>query len=321
MELFFNDLSLHRQFPTAQAFLEAFGRLMAMRAIARRQGRELYCHRMLANTEPVQGMAMQQVIAGLGKDERGAVLSWINRNGPFWDDSGLQWHSPDDYLEHKGDVVTESAVGEAAYRKLHYVECGLVSAAPSNWLFSPVEVVWRRGTESLDDKTACIENWWCAAALENGLQVAATPIRSWNDLRDTSASRFRRLTFATNCFEPLAGFPFSQGASKRFLVLLGILDQFTCAFDAAGGRTVEGQRIYQDYFTGDNALFSDSSSSEKHDFRKELRFPHPDREGESIFCPWHGKVRHMTLRLHFSWPIRKTEPVYVVYAGPKITSR
>ena len=68
MELFFNDRSLHGQFPTTQAFLEAFGRLMTMRAIARRQRRELYCHRMLTNTEPVQGMTMPQVLAGLRKD-------------------------------------------------------------------------------------------------------------------------------------------------------------------------------------------------------------------------------------------------------------
>ena len=29
----------------------------------------------------------------------------------------------------------------------------------------------------------------------------------------------------------------------------------------------------------------------------------------------------MTLRLHFSWPIRSGKPVYIVYAGPKITRR
>ena len=29
----------------------------------------------------------------------------------------------------------------------------------------------------------------------------------------------------------------------------------------------------------------------------------------------------MTLRLHFSWPVRAGEPVYVVYAGPKLTKR
>ena len=105
-------------------------------------------------------------------------------------------------------------------------------------------------------------------------------------------------------------------------MLLGILDRFARSFDASGARTIEGQRIYQDYFTGgDNALFSDSSDDEKGDFGEALTFPHPDEPGSFLFCTWHGKVRHMTLRLHFSWPIACGKPVYVVYAGPKLTKR
>ena len=73
--------------------------------------------------------------------------------------------------------------------------------------------------------------------------------------------------------------------------------------------------------SGEEASFSDSSDSEKRGFRARLTFPHPDKPGESMFCTWHGKVRHMMLRLHFSWPVRADEPVYVVYAGPKLTKR
>ena len=70
-------------------------------------------------------------------------------------------------------------------------------------------------------------------------------------------------------------------------------------------------------------MFSDSSDKEtrKRRFREALTFPHPGERGSSLFCPWHGKVRHMTLRLHFSWPVRAGRPVYVVYAGPKLTKR
>ena len=93
------------------------------------------------------------------------------------------------------------------------------------------------------------------------------------------------------------------------------------AIDATGVRTPEGQRVYQDYFTGENALFSDSSDNEKRRFGEALTFPHPSEPGNSLACPWHGKVRHMTLRLHFSWPIEPGKPVYVVYAGPKLTRR
>ena len=63
------------------------------------------------------------------------------------------------------------------------------------------------------------------------------------------------------------------------------------------------------------------SDSEKRDFRRELTFSHPGDRGGSLFCTWHGKVSHLTLRLHFSWPIKAGKPVHVVYAGPKITKR
>ena len=68
-------------------------------------------------------------------------------------------------------------------------------------------------------------------------------------------------------------------------------------------------------------LFSDSSDSEKRDFRQGLTFAHPEDPARSMFCPWHGKVRHPTLRVHFSWPVRVGKPVHIVYAGPKITKR
>ena len=41
-----------------------------------------------------------------------------------------------------------------------------------------------------------------------------------------------------------------------------------------------------------------------------------------LFCPWHGKVSTRTLRIHFSpGQIRASDPLYVVYVGPKLTKR
>ena len=320
MELFTNDLSIHGQFHDILSFRETLARLMAMRNAARRFGREVYCHRTLLTTNPMPNMTMQQALGRLASSERRAAMVWLTRGGPFWDD--LRRHSADDYLECEDEIVTNSAVGEAAYRVLHEVDCGLVSVTPSNWDFSPVEVTWRRDAEGLDDKIAPLENWRDATGLEKTLQDNPPPLRSWGDLREVSKSRFRRLTFAGKCFDPLVGIPFSKNSAERILVLLGILDQLARAFDADGARTSEGHWIYQNYFTGrENALFSDSSETEKNDFRRQLTFPCPDNSGKSIFCTWHGKVPHMTLRLHFSWPIRFHKPVYVVHVGPKLTKR
>ena len=321
MELLTNGLSIHEQFHDVLSFRNGLERLMKMRRTAGRFGLEVSCGRALLTTNPMPGVSMRHAIGLLTVEtERRAAMSWLTRSGPFWDD--LRRHDAGDWLECGGEIVTDTDVGEAAFRMLHGADCGLVSVTPSDWDYSPVNVAWCRGAEGLDDRSAALQNWRSVGGLEDGLRDWAPPIQSWEDLRRASPSRFESLTYARDCFEPLVGVPFAKGAAERFLVLLGILDRFARSFDANGARTAEGQRIYQDYFTGgDNALFSDSSGDEKRDFREALTFPHPDEPGGSVFCPWHGKVRHMTLRLHFSWPIRVGRPVYVVYAGPKLTKR
>ncbi len=322
MEIFVNDLSFHEQFHEPASFRAAFARLMAMREVAQRYDRDVYCHRTLLTVKTMSGKTMHQTLQSLGKDKLRAAMLWLTKGGPFWDD--LRRHGPNDWLECRGDIVTDSAVGEAAYRALHGSACGLVSAVPSDWDFSPVEVAWRRENESLEDRSTAIENWRDAAALESGLRAAAAPLRSWDDLSGAAASRFPRLTFAGDCFEPLAGHPFAKSAAERIHFLLDILDRLADAFDATGARTPEGHRIYRDYFRGrKNALFSDSSVMEKRDFSEDLKFPHPNASGKFLFCTWHGKVNYPSfpLRLHYWWSRKVGEPVYVVYIGPKITRR
>ena len=321
MDLFVNDLSIHEQFPDIPSFRAAFSRLMTMRNAALRANWEVYCHRALLTAKPMPGVPMQQVIGRLPANEQRVAMVWLTRSGPFWDDDGIRRHDSDEWLECLYNIVTESAIGEAAFRKLNKVECGLVSATPSNWDYSPVKVTWRRGSDGLDDLHTELDNWREIAELERMLRDAAPPIRSWADLQQTSITRFDNLTFTEDCFDPLYGYPFAKSAAEQFTKLLSVLDRLTRTFNASGERTPEGNRIYQDHFTGDRALFSDSSERERHDFHNELTFPHPDSPGEQLNCTWHGKVSHMTLRLHFSWPIRADEPVYIVYAGPKITRR
>ena len=320
MEILVNDLSLHEQFHDVASFRRALDRLMAMRPAARRFGREVHCHRALLTASPMPGVSMQQAIGCLAvESERRAAMGWLTRSGPFRDD--LRQHDAGDWLECRHEIVTDSAVGEAAFRTLHRADCGLISVTPSDWDYSPVDVTWRREAEGAEDRSTALQNWRSVPALEDGLRDMAPPIRSWDDLRQAAAIRFESLTCTGDCFDPLSGVPFAKSAAERFFVLLGILDEMARAFDATGARNTRGQRIYQDYFTGDNALFSDSSDEEKRGFREALTFPHPNEPGSHLVCTWHGKVRHMTLRLHFSWPIESGKPVYVVYAGPKLTKR
>lgn len=319
LEFLVNDLSIHKQFHEFKSFREAIARLMNMREVARKFGREVYCHQALLAVETMPGVPIQKALGRFSESERRSVMSWLTRSGPFWDD--LRQYSTDDYLESQGEIVTDSAVGEAAYRTLHSVKCALLSITPSDWDYTPIHVIWRRKAEALDDRSANLENWRDSGPLELMLQYEPPSISSWNDLRNVGEYRFSGLTFAHDCFDPLEGVPFAKSAAERVLVILNILDRLTRAFDEDGRRTKEGHRIYQEHFTGDMGLFSDSSDSEKQNFRNELTFPHPSESGSSLFCGWHGKERHLTLRVHFSWPVRANEPVYVVYVGPKLTKQ
>ena len=320
MDILANDLSVHGQFHDVPAFQAALDRIMDIRRVARAFQRDVYSSSAFLISQPIRNMPMQQAITRIpDKNKRLSAMSWLTRGGPFWDE--LQGHGADDWLEYRGDIVTNTAVGEAAYCTLHGIERGLASFTPSNWSFSPIEVVWVYGKDESERRSTAIKNWLDAATLETELRDAAPPVRSWDQLRDISTTRFDRLTFASDCFAPLDGTPFARSSADRILVLLDILHRFAEAFDLSGKRTATGHRIYQNYFTGRQALFSDSSDSEKRNFHNELTFPHPDDPGSRLFCPMHGKERHLTLRLHYSWSGQAWDPVYIAYIGPKLTRR
>lgn len=319
MELLVNELSLHGQFHDWSCFKRALAKVLKMHSVARRFGREVHCNRGLLSSQPLLGVSMQEAVGRLATNERRSAMTWLTKRGPFWDD--LRRHGADDYLEARGDIVTDSAVGEAAYRSFHGAECALVSFAPSDWNESPVEVAWIREDEMFEDRSAALANWHTPCALREGLAAVDTPAQSWAELRAICNMRFARLTFSDDSFSALAGTPFSPSAAHRIAFLLDILEQRANAFDSTGTPTPEAHRLHRDYFTGGNALFSDSSNTEKRDFRNRLTFRHPASPHESVLFGWHGKERHLTLRLHFSWPIKPDEPVYVVYVGPKLTKR
>ncbi|MCY3537929.1 MAG: hypothetical protein OXI08_03455, partial [Cyanobacteria bacterium MAG IRC4_bin_6] len=323
MDLLFNDLSIHGQFHDVDSFHKSLERLMKMRAIAKRFGREVYCNSNLVNTSPGQRLQMQKAIHQLSDDnKRRLVMRWLT-NGPFWDAPGERKHSGDNLLEcvnENDQVVTDTAVGEAAFRVFHGSLCGVVSIRPSDWEEFPlIKVAYRDGNGQSGGQLVNIDNFLDPSTLEISLQDAEPPVDSWNALKKTALQRFDRLTFAQDCFESLTNLPFVQSSANTLIARLHVLSQLADARDQNRVQSGEEQRIYNEHFTGKNAWFSDSSNTEKQRFKKKLTFPHPEHPGQEIFCPYHGKEQHLTLRLHVSWPIQPGQPVYVVYIGPKLT--
>ena len=315
MELLLNDLSLHGQFSTIPAFRESIVRIMEMRATAKQYGRELYSQRNIPNKHIRPGTTLSGALQTFTRDEKASLLGWLTKHGPFWEDRIL--HGPDDYLECGDQIVTETAPGEAAYCAMRGVDRRLVSFTPSDWEYSPVAVQLVAAVPSGIE----VPNYWQPPALESALQQAEPPIGSWMELEAAARVRFQRLTFAHDCFSSLEGQPFAIGAKDRIISRLDVLNRLMGEIDAAGRRTAAGHQLYQDHFTGDRAWFSDSSDTEKNEFRRRLTFRHPERPGEYLFCTWHGKVNNPPFRIHFAWPEQLEAPLFVTYVGWKLTLR
>lgn len=236
MELLVNDLSLNGQFLNLGSFRNAIQRVIAMRQVALRFGRALYCHRNMAHAKVTPTLSMPQAIQRFTLEERRVLIPWLHKHGPFWEEARV--HGPDDYLECNGHVVTDTAVGEAAFCCIHGIDRRLVSLIPSSWEFSPVRVSWMPETDEI--RTAEVINHWNVEELEAALRSAPSPLSSWREVEQVSLIRYPLLTFSENAFEPLLGYPFVNGAAHRILILLDTLNQFKACFDDNGERTPRG---------------------------------------------------------------------------------
>ncbi len=320
MDLFVNELSIHRQFAGDTAFKEALGTLLAIRREVEESRRRLLCTHHLACTHPMPDTHLKQALNRVcTRQQLTMVMRWLTQAVPGEGDRRL-WHSPDDFLQCKDEVVTDTAVGEAAYRAIRGSETAVVSLVPSDWDFSPLVVRLCHGDSSLPDSQVRLENIRDVSQARELLGRLPPALDSWESLRLASEARFPCLTFGAKCFDPLRRVTFAMPVARRLFGLFGVLDGLAREFDNRGDRTPEGHRIHGAHFTGGNAAFSDSSDTEKNRFRDRMTFRHPGDPAQQLFCPFHGKVNHTPpLRFHYHWTGRAGDPVYVVYIGPKIT--
>ncbi len=318
MHFLMNELSVHGQFRSAADFFESVERIMEIRQAIKRGGRELFCHKNLAYARVTAESSMHQAIQGMPREKRLAWIRWLSLLGPYWIDG--REHSPDEWLETRRDLlVTDTAVGEAAFCRLHGLERELVSFNPSDWLDDIINVTWLK-----DHEVSCsvdIRNHWSLPTVLTTLENLPSPFNSWASLEEHARRLCTKLTFSGNAFEALQGQPYAHGAAERLLIRLTVLNRMCESFDNDGNRTQEGDRLYAEHFVGEKAWFTDSGPREKVDFKDKLTFAHPKMPGEYLFCTWHGKVKTPQLRIHFSWPIAADTSLYVVYVGPKITKQ
>ena len=320
MHVGFNELSLHGQVPIGDA-PKILTMMLECREIVRRFGGALRLRREVLSQRVSGTMTLLDVIQRIPSHDsrKRLLLSWMTKEGPFLEDS--REHLPDTLYECLGIVVTDWTLAELAHR--HQISGGAsisaVSLRPSNMDVDPLEVI--RRDDEYSSVAFAVQNHTEARTLGAWLAVIERPMQSWGDLALRARRECSSLYFSSGAFDALESQSFFPGAASSLLDLLIVLDRLKRSIGVDGARTAEGHEIYQNYFMRRLAWFTDSSDWEKSNFRDQLTFPHPQRPGEKLFCPWHGKVQTPQLRVHYSDPIAHDEPLYIVYIGPKLTKQ
>jgi hypothetical protein len=319
VRFYLNEVSIQGQFEDADSFREQMEALLS----ARRRSPILAAMRttpVLAERHVSPGRTLREVVRSWrGSPTAAALLAWVGKTGPFIDDDRLT--ETDDLFMCFGVEVTEGGLGEAARRIKAQEDAATLSFAGGEPDFgrSPLPVM--HGFE--DAPIACypVVNYWTVDALvASALALRPLPL-SWRETIEAARERFPRLILPDAIFENdrLARDPFDAVLRDRIFVLLGILDSYMAARDADGVEGPAAQEILRIHFSGDRALFSPESPSNRRAHKNDLTFPDP-LGGPTIFAHWHGKISHRVYRLHFEWPVPATATkLRVVYFGPKLT--
>ena len=319
MDFLLNELSLHGQFSICTDFYAAVETLMTIRTAIRRAGRDLYCHRNLANAQVTAEQTMPQAIQNMEHSARQAWILWLTRRGPFWVDQ--RRHAEDEWLEvEDGTIVTDSGVGETAFCLLHDLPRAAVTIDPSDWLRNPVVVTWRKNDR--EHLTVDVPNHWTLESVEETLETLPLPFDSWVSLEEHLRNTCDSLIFSDD-FMRLDGYPYVMSVGEWIYILVGVLNKLSDGLDDDGKRTEKANELYEVYFKGDAPYFTDESTQNKNNFCQQMTFNDPRSANVTVFCPWHGKVNSPTnfppIRIHFTWPLEKRGDLFVAYIGPKIT--
>jgi hypothetical protein len=316
-----NDVSLQGQFSSWSELESILQELMSARAAAEALRRGLRTTRNLSKRPALGALTFRSAVAqSRNANLRGLVLIWLDRTGPFIEDDRTD--EEDDYFEYAGIDVTDGGLGEAARR----IKIGEASSTFSfkggaiDFARSPLEVDHGLPEERLGKYS--IENFWVVEALRSSALSSEPPITSWVLLVEAARRRFQHLVIPAAVHEntALAREPFEAAIRNRALVLLGHLNSYMADRDDAGIEGPKAREIIENFFTGDRALFSSESATNKEEFESALTFPDPENPGSMIFAHWHGKISRRVFRLHFEWPIpAKARKLKILYFGPKIT--
>lgn len=311
MEFFFNELSIHNQFKSKDEFIKAVHLFRRYRNAITGTGFKMYLHRGILERPALGGVFRKGILTCFKGQQIRTLMNWFSKDGYFLPDDAcadsesdrFTCHYPDGSEEGSEDV-TGSALAECAFRSMAGEDAGSVSLGHSKFSWSPIKVSLSQSGDAI------IENDYTLHALLQRLEGLQQPISSWTVL----TSRIGRLPGVS--LEPgvenrLTTNPFAQNVAQGVYVCAKALSEM-----ATASSLDRFNELFTTYATGGKARFSDSSSTEKRDFKAALTF---SVDHEKRMCPYHGKIKIQQYRIHLVDRPAFGRSSRIVYIGPKLT--
>jgi len=312
-----NELSLIGT-PDLDSLRETLRRLMAARRSSKNLSLRLYCSRLTAETQAIEGEPLLVSVSKLPRDEKAVILNWLGKSGPFLDDDRTD--SDDDLYHLNGEDVTNLGAAEAARQCQKYNDGRLLSLNNETFKKTPLEVVHGLIEEPLG--SVLVRNSWSFEEVKEWADGADPEPANWVELLDVSRRRYGHLLIGDHCDEVLGGQTFYPVVSRRVLELLRVLNTISGSIDKNGKLSASGEELKEAHFVGKKAWFSSESDGNKKEFANDMTFPDPADPSRSIECFWHGKIKTPQFRVHFEWPLSTgTKIIKVTYIGPKLSKK
>lgn len=311
MEFFFNELSIHNQFQSVDNFKEAIHQFRMYREVVANAGLKMYIHRNILE-RPTLGITFRKGIQKyLQRQQVRTLMNWFSKYGFFLPDDSFadiqdqfECYFPEG--EERNIDVTGSALAECAFRKIAGENAGSISFENSKFAWSPLKILLSKSD------VAFIDNDYTLNSLEERLEGILPPMTSWSMLVE-KIKLLPNVSLEPYVKEKLKANPFSQNIAEGIYSRANELSEMSTATSLE-----QFNELFVKYATGPKARFSDSSTSEKRDFKAALTF---DLNGGQHLCPYHGKVKIQQYRMHIVDRPAFQRAIRVVYIGPKLTKK
>ena len=317
MEWILNNLSLEKKFCTVNDFLGCMESFLKCKFSNALLNSSTLCPRDIRSMEVVENISFADAVMLFApKDLKSQILSWVDKNGPFWPDD--REINEDDYFQYNEIDVTDMGLGECARRVI--VEKSVCSFSLGNsFNTTPLSVCHGLAEEPLGFYD--IDNIWLLDELIKSADSTLPPPNCWKTALEHLKQKNSSLVFSESLYEQISELPYSSTVLDRALELCRVLGDYLKSRGENGEMTADTQEIIQCHFHGDKAWFSDETDADINKFKQELTFL-DTRDGTKKVYSFHGKIKTPQVRMYFEWPISPEQnDIKILYFGPKITKK